>query len=581
VNIFLQYVHQNPELSILGGLILLCSVPLLFAPKNKKGNLATGYWGGVKERNNAKKLALKQIAERKVDAVAFQIGKPRTLCLTKQKEPNYKQDTIYLPDMQRGTAVVGSNGSGKTVSVIEPMIRSVIDQEIPLIVYDYHYPNMTSRLYEYAKQGGYEVFIVAPGFAESETCNILDFLRTSTDASSARQMGLVLNKNFDVNNAGAGSDRFFGPSGDQLAASLLMLAKGSEYPDIMMCDAILSLPNLILRLNHAIQSGSMDPWLSASFSQYLSTLAAPETTGGITASAQLMFTKFMTQELLSTLIGKTTIPYTLQSRQMIIIGVDKERKDIVGPLLATVLERLVTHNMSFSRTGPLGLFLDEISTLYFPDLANFINRERQNGLCAVICYQNMVQVERVYGKDSSREILGACNTKFIGNLGELESAKLISDYIGKEEIEIKQKSKGSSGGKASVNTSEQDRTRELLEPNRILKFPQGKFVIINPGYSNEKEAFVPFERMIKIHPFIIRAFNEFQKKKWPQVAKRLNKHLPAVDGDELRKRRRAAEKLLPLPSEEPKEEREGIQPKVVFKSKEDRENFNNFAKKTF
>ncbi|HZY24878.1 MAG TPA: type IV secretion system DNA-binding domain-containing protein, partial [Bacteroidales bacterium] len=561
--------------------ILLCSVPLLFAPKSKKGNLATGYWGGVKERNNAKKLALKQIAEHKVDAVAFQIGKPRTLCLTEQKEPNYKQDTIYLPDMQRGTAVAGSNGSGKTASVIEPMLRSAIDLELPLIVYDYHYPKLTSRTYEYAKRAGYEVFILAPGFAESESCNILDFLRNPTDASSARQMGLVLNKNFDVNNSGSSNDKFFAPSGDQLAASLLMLAKGSEYPDIMMCDAILSLPALITRLNFAVQSGVMNPWLSASFSQYLSTLAAPETTGGITSTAQLMFTRFMTQEILSVLTGKTTIPHTLKPRQMIIIGVDKERKDVVGPLLATILERLVTHNLSYVRTTPLGVFLDEIPTLYFPDLADFINRHRQNGLCAVLGFQNVVQFERVYGKDSGREILGACNTLVIGNLGEYESAELMCKYIGKEEIEIKQKSRGFSGGKSSTNTSDQDRTRELIEPSRILKFPTGKFIIINPGYSNEKEAFVPFEQQIKIHPFIFRSFNEFQEKKWPRVAEKLDKHIPAVDGAELRKRRAAAEKLLPLPSEERKKEMEDTQPKRVFKSAEAKEDFISYAKKTF
>lgn len=43
---------------------------------------------------------------------------------------------------------------------------------------------------------GYEVSILSPGFPESCVANPLDFLRSETDAEMARQLAIVLNRNF-------------------------------------------------------------------------------------------------------------------------------------------------------------------------------------------------------------------------------------------------------------------------------------------------------------------------------------------------------------------------------------------------
>ncbi|MEA5620228.1 type IV secretory system conjugative DNA transfer family protein, partial [Cronbergia sp. UHCC 0137] len=90
----------------------------------------------------------------------------------------------------------------------------------------------------------------------------LDFMRDATDGVMAGEIGQVINRN--AANGGK-SDEFFAKAGDLLAKALLQLVKGSAYPDMAMLYAVLRLPKLVQRLDHAVQSKRLDEWVATSF----------------------------------------------------------------------------------------------------------------------------------------------------------------------------------------------------------------------------------------------------------------------------------------------------------------------------
>jgi TraM recognition site of TraD and TraG len=110
----------------------------------------------------------------------------------------------------------------------------------------------------------------------------------------------------------------------------------------------------------------------------------------------------------------------------------------------------------------------------------------------------MTQLEKAYGKENSRAILSGCNTKFIFNPGEYESAKYFSDYLGDEEVHYRQKSRSNSKDGGSNSTSDQDKTKKIFSPEEFLKLPAGDCVFINPAYANAKEASVPIRLKVKV-----------------------------------------------------------------------------------
>jgi type IV secretory pathway TraG/TraD family ATPase VirD4 len=523
--------------------------------KNKNGRMASAHWAGRKEKLAAQKVAIRQINERKRDGLTTWINTPLILRLKEPREKNGKivarykitprADTIFIPDGQRGTAVCGAPGSGKTFSVIDPMVRSVIDQGFPICLYDFKFPGGQAEIHAaYAKSKGYDVRIFAPGFEGTESCNLLDFLKSADDSETAGQIAKVLNANFSLNGGKGGEDPFFQLSGDQLIKAVLQLAKLSEYPDFLTCQKILALNSS--ELIDRVQASDISPWVKTSWDQFISMRESEKTAASVAAMASLMFTNFVSPDILPCLCGESTIPLDLEGKKMIIFGMDQNRRDIVGPILATVLHMIVTRNIAKRRVDPLAVFLDELPTLSLPSLVNWLNESRSAGFCGVLGYQNMTQLEKAYGKENSRAILSGCNTKFIFNPGEYESAKYFSDYLGDEEVIYRQKSRSNSKDGGSTSFSEQDKTKKIFSPEEFLKLPAGDCVFINPSYSNKGEANIPVKIRVQIGDGEMkrRAYGE---KNFERVIKQLKKNIQhsVIDKSSIRRRIDALGEFIP------------------------------------
>jgi TraM recognition site of TraD and TraG len=194
---------------------------------------------------------------------------------------------------------------------------------------------------------------------------------------------------------------------------------------------------------------------------------------------------------------------------------------------------------------------------------NWLNESRSAGFCGVLGYQNMTQLEKAYGKENSRAILSGCNTKFIFNPGEYESAKYFSDYLGDEEVHYKQKSRSNSKDGGSNSTSDQDKIKKMFSPEEFLKLPAGDCIFINPAYSNGKEASIPVKLKVEVGDGEIqrRAYGE---KNFHVVIKKLRKQNKStkIEAIDIAQRIDGLEKLIPKASEKNAEESGSIFTKI-------------------
>jgi type IV secretory pathway TraG/TraD family ATPase VirD4 len=541
------YLKTWEPFAIAGTLAFLGALAWMGQSGKKRG--ATGRFGGRREKANAHRLAHQQMRSGEKNSVALYLGRRNPLV-------HLGKPPVYLPDAQRGTAVCGGPGSGKTFSVIDPAVRSAIDQGFPVILYDFKYPSQTARVAGYAGDKGYKVRVFAPGFPESDVCNPLDFLKDETDSLMARQMAEVLNKNFSMGSGNKSEDPFFTQAGDQLTEGIFLLAKSfKDHADLMTCQALLSLDKLPDRIR--AQQGTMDSWIYASFGQLLSVGDAEETLASIVATATNNFTRFMKKDIVSAFCGKTTIPLDLKGKQMIVMGLDREKRDVVAPLLATVLHMIVSRNVTKKRSDPLILALDELPTLYLPALVQWLNENREDGLVTILGFQNMAQLEKTYGNELARSILGGCASKAIFNPQEQQSAEMFSEFLGEEEIRYTQKSRGSSSGKGSVNRSEERKTRRLFETSRFLKLKTGHCILVNPGYSNRDEAAVPIQQAVQLPRAELKAVKDSQEywRGYRQGLRKLHQKRSAPTQDDLKNRYALADEFFKERKQTPMGER--------------------------
>ncbi|BAZ71023.1 transfer complex protein TrsK-like protein (plasmid) [Fischerella sp. NIES-4106] len=407
--------------------------------------------------------------------------------------------------------------------------------------------------------------VFAPGFGESETCNPLDLLKDEEDAIAAAQMTSVISRNFDRGSNNSG-DKFFEEAGESLVEGILLVTKAiatlsgdEKYCDLMTAQAILSLPDLAARLEAASKS-KLKIWTTRPLSQLISVKHSQKTAASIIGTAQRMFQRFLKKDFVGAFCGKTTLPLDLDGKQLIIFGLDRNNRDIVGPLLAAILHMIVSRNVSRTvpRKDPLVVALDELPTLYLPSLVNWLNENREDGFVGILGYQNISQLEKAYGKELTRAILGGTATKFIFNPQDPESAKLFSDYLGEMEIQFNSKSRSTGKGGGSHSTNEQRQKRHLWEPAQFAKMGTGKAVIINPAYTRGSEAYVPLLQTLKVPLADIEEMN-WSESKWNFIQQRLiaqNSQSIVTDAQrsqQFLERRSLVEKLFPMPEQEQKE----------------------------
>lgn len=540
----------NPEGLIMVGALAFLILLTQFAG-GKKGKISTGRVVGTPEKLAATNLALKQIRERKHNKVCFWCGSPRYWwkgrfrgIVAKIQTVLGSSPTVWLPNAERSTLVLGAPGSGKTFGTIDRMAESCMLQGFPLIIYDKKGDQM-KLLAPLAARYGYDVRIFAPGESYSEVINPLDFMENQEDAVTAAQIAQVINAN--AGGSGKG-DEFFSKAADLLAKALIQLAKGSDCPDLATVYCIQSVDDFMGKLHGAVQSGKVPRWVAASFQQYLKARDSEKTVASIDTTTVGIFSGFIQRSLLPSFIGKSTIPTKLTGRQMLIFKLDDPRRDVVGPLLAAALHMTIVSNLSTPRFDPIGIFIDELPSLYLKALPQWINEYRSNGACFVLGVQSLEQLANAYGENLSAAIASACSTKVLYNPANYSTAEQFSQSYGHKELIVKNRSVSNSKEGRSTTWSDNLQTMPILTPDEIMRFPQGKCVITNPGYSSGGEGSIPYPLTIPIPQSDFKRIEQSSKLWDEQVCPRLLARSRLVDSSQLDDaidlRKQIAEQLL-------------------------------------
>ena len=468
-----QYLLETTEgLTLSGILLVIFFIVLQFAGVKGKGKLARSRFAGAPEKRHAKRLGHHQLEHPQEEGCTLYLGSDRR---------------VLLPDVQRSIAVVGSSGSGKTASCIDPAIDSAIDQGWTGLIYDVK-GTLMKRHAHYALQQGYKVYCFAPGIkneageAIGDSLNLLDFMSGPADGAMAEEIASVILAN--LRPVGSKDDAYFGPNGIALMKSVLMMAKGSESPDLQMAYALLSLSSLAERLVALREAGRLSQWIQYASNGLMSVVGSEKTVSSIVGTAVINFTKLMDPLLLPSLLS-STIPLDLPGKQIVFFQPDEQRLSSTLPLIAAVIHMLVKRNLnnSANRQTPFFVCLDEFTTLRLPDIERWINLHREYKQVCLLSYQSDSQLKMRYSADYADSIIASCGTKviFSPGPGNTQISQKWATAIGEEEVRVKTQSR-SHGRSSSRSVGEQVNKVQLVTPDELERFQSGECVILSPGY---------------------------------------------------------------------------------------------------
>jgi hypothetical protein len=202
---------------------------------------------------------------------------------------------------------------------------------------------------------------------------------------------------------------------------------------------------------------------------------------GVIGSLTMQLQKVNTQEICWVLTGDDfTIDLNNPNNpKFIILGSHPSVRTALSPIIAFI-SKVILNTMNQEHKQQSIALIDEAPTIFIPNLDEIPATGRSNKMAVVYMAQDFSQMDAMYGKDKRNALVTNLATQFYGNVSGMETAKYVSDMIGKEYQMVKGMNAGTSssqsGDSQSSGSSYSEQHREILTPQDVFSLPTGTFV---------------------------------------------------------------------------------------------------------
>ena len=439
----------------------------------------------------------------------------------------FRHGFVNIVNPFRGTFVVGTPGSGKTFSVIEPFIRQHSEKGFAMVVYDYKFPTLATKLYyQYRKNQHLDKVPKGCQF------NIINFVNVEYSrrvnpiqqkyipnlAAASETAETLLESLQKGKKDSGGADQFFQTSatnflaaciyffvnydkkpydedGNELVAeyktdkdTLHRKLTGRVFKDNTMQEKVQpafwlgkysDMPHVLSFLNHSYEEIfevlKTDPEVYPLLASFVTAFEnkAMDQLEGMIGTLRVQISRLATKEAYWVFSGddfdlKVSDP---KHPSYLLIANDPDMESIIGALNAMILNRLVTRvNSGMGKNVPVSIIADELPTLYFHKIDRLIGTARSNKVAVTLGFQELPQLEADYGKTGMQKIITTNGNIIAGSARAKETLDWLSNDIFGKVVQMK-KGVTIDRDKTSINYNEN--VDSLVPAAKISDLPTG------------------------------------------------------------------------------------------------------------
>ena len=440
----------------------------------------------------------------------------------------FRKGWVNINNPFRGTWVVGTPGSGKTFSIIEPFIRQHSAKGFALVVYDYKFPTLATKLYYHYKKN--QKLGKLPKGCKFNIINFVDVeysrrvnpiqLKYINNLAAASETAETLLESLQKGKkeGGGGSDQFFQTSAVNFLAACIYFfcnwgkepydkdgnmltaekvqdkqtkrmittgrvfnSAGEEVEPAYWLGKYSDMPHILSSLNESYQTifevletdNEVAPLLGP-FQTALKNKAMEQLEGMI-GTLRVYTSRLATKESYW-IFHKDGDDFDLKvsdpkNPSYLLIANDPEMESIIGALNALILNRLVTRvNTGQGKNIPVSIIVDELPTLYFHKIDRLIGTARSNKVSVALGFQELPQLEADYGKVGMQKIITTVGNVVSGSARSKETLEWLSSDIFGKVVQLK-KGVTIDRDKTSINLNEN--MDSLVPASKISDMPTG------------------------------------------------------------------------------------------------------------
>ena len=440
----------------------------------------------------------------------------------------FRKGWVNIVNPFRGTWVVGTPGSGKTFSIIEPFIRQHSAKGFAMVVYDYKFPTLATKLYYHYKLN--EKKGKLPKGCQFNIINFVDIeysrrvnpiqLKYINNLAAASETAETLLDSLQKGKkeGGGGSDQFFQTSAvNFLAACIFFFCNHNKLPydkdgNVLVAEydedrqtgqkrltgraknkeglyvepdhwlgQYSDMPHILSFLNLDYQTIfdvlQTDPEVAPLLGPFQTAMKnkAMEQLEGMIGTLRVYTSRLATKESYW-IFHKDGDDFDLkvsdpEHPSYLLIANAPEMESIIGALNALILNRLVTRvNTGQGKNVPVSIIVDELPTLYFHKIDRLIGTARSNKVSVTLGFQELPQLESDYGKVGMQKVITTVGNVVSGSARAKETLEWLSNDIFGKVVQLK-KGVTIDRDRTSINLNEN--MDNLVPASKISDMPTG------------------------------------------------------------------------------------------------------------
>jgi hypothetical protein len=405
--------------------------------------------------------------------------------------------SVNIKNPYSGIFISGGAGSGKSKSLIEPIIYDAGIKNFTGVVYDFKYPELAKYV-----ETAFDSTKIDKRYVNFTDMNF-------TDRINPIEPGLMRNDSFarefafsilaNLNPTMISKPDFWSDNSLALLSSVFWYLKINEpqYCTLPHAMSLILQPDLEALLNMLQSNEKCSDMIATILTAHKQ--GAQNQLSGVISTLQVALSKINTAEIYF-VTSESDFSLNLNdflNKTILVVGNDPTLSETYSPVIGLILTSISKQLNQQDKAKSIFL-IDEFPTVFIPKVEQLPATGRSNKVATILACQDIAQMVDKYGKDKSDTILSNLGNQFYGRTPNPDTAKRVSTLFGKTDKLIQSTNQSTSteifgtDRKNTRGSSYSYQERDLVKVQDVAQLNTGSFyTILSEGHIKQGKTTIP------------------------------------------------------------------------------------------
>lgn len=411
--------------------------------------------------------------------------------------------TTTIQNPYAGVFISGGAGSGKSKSIVEPIIKQAGLKGYTGVIYDFKFPELAQYVNTAYEQSNIKPYYI--NFTDLNKSNRINPIAPELmrSESYAREFAYTILAN--LNPQMISKPDFWSDNATSMLTAIFWYLK-QEQPQYCTLPHAISMvlqPDFKALLYTLCSNSKCADMIAPIVTAYEQ--GADNQLAGVMSSLQVSLSKINSNEIYY-LLSASEVDLRLNDsdkKGVLVVGNDPTLSSTYAPIIGLILTS-VSKQLNRQDKEKSVFLMDEFPTIYVPNIEQLPATARSNKVATILACQDISQMVDKYGKEKTDTILSNLGNQFYGRTPNPTTAQRVSQIFGKADKQVvsQNEQRGVLFDTHSANTYS-TRETDIVKAQDVANLDTGHFfTILSEGKIRQGLSRIPMDNKFQKTPIL-------------------------------------------------------------------------------